>query len=648
MKQRRMLPLLLALCLVCALLPLRASAAGVIEVHSLDELTRALADTPAKPMGARGDGKAPVRVLVLEPSLPDTCGAQRVLHDTETGEYLLEFGSRADAEAAHETLTQTYGLSRCWLDTPEQGAHVLSGASVMQANNWGESVMHLTSYRTDAHVRAHFNTGSPIIAIIDTGVDPNAENLMARSYKSYDFVHQTAVMSDVSSDGDARGHGTCVASILDAMLPENVRFMYLRVFDEDQSAARENVRLALRYAAQEGADVINLSLGWEDDTNTSYTFLDDVLQTANAAGATMVCAAGNARQYADHCYPASSAYTIAVSAVNQDLNYEVYSNYGEKVDFCAPGSGIYATTLGGAMIRCKGTSFSAPHITAAAAELKIIEPAATPARIYQLLRSYAKDLGITGKDNLYGWGIPILPENWSGLIRHIWDGGRLARAATATRIGERVYTCIVCGERRSVTISATGGSTDSGFADVPSAEYYAAPVTWATANGITLGTSDTTFEPDSGCNRAQVVTFLWRAAGSPLPNTRTSRFVDVTPGAYYYSAVLWAVEQGITVGTSDATFSPDAPCTRAQVVTFLHRFHQAGAGDATLGKRSAASGGAARFSDVPADAWYAESVAWAVENGITFGVGGGRFDPDGACTRGQVVTFLYRYAGGAE
>ena len=157
MKKRRIFSLLLALCLVCTLLPLRASAAGVIEVHSLDELTRALADTPAKPMGARGDGKAPVRVLVLEPELPDTCGAQRVLHDTETGEYLLEFGSRADAEAAYETLTQTHGLTRCWLDTPEQGAHVLSGASVMQANSWGENTMQLTSYRTDAHVRAHFN-----------------------------------------------------------------------------------------------------------------------------------------------------------------------------------------------------------------------------------------------------------------------------------------------------------------------------------------------------------------------------------------------------------------------------------------------------------------------------------------------------------
>ena len=170
----------------------------------------------------------------------------------------------------------------------------------------------------------------------------------------------------------------------------------------------------------------------------------------------------------------------------------------------------------------------------------------------------------------------------------------------------------------------------TGFVDVPANAYYADAVEWAVSKGITSGTSATTFSPDMSCTRAQMVTFLWRAAGSPAPKSTVNPFVDIQSGAYYYDAVLWAVEQGITSGTSATTFAPDATVTRGQTVTFLYR----AAGS------PAVTGGS--FADVAADAYYADAVAWAVSENITAGTGNGLFAPDTACTRAQIVTFLYR------
>ena len=168
------------------------------------------------------------------------------------------------------------------------------------------------------------------------------------------------------------------------------------------------------------------------------------------------------------------------------------------------------------------------------------------------------------------------------------------------------------------------------FLDVPAGSYYEDAVIWAVDKGITTGTSATTFHPNGICTRAQIVTFLWRAAGSPEPKAM-STFVDVSADAYYAKAVAWAVENGITGGTGDGKFSPDATCTRAQAVTFLWRANG-----------SPAVSGNAAFSDVAANAYYAAAVTWAEKNGITGGIGGGLFGSDHNCTRAQIVTFLYR------
>lgn len=168
------------------------------------------------------------------------------------------------------------------------------------------------------------------------------------------------------------------------------------------------------------------------------------------------------------------------------------------------------------------------------------------------------------------------------------------------------------------------------FTDVPADAYYADAVKWAVAEGITKGTSDTTFGPDISCTRAQMVTFLWRAAGSPK-TTGSNPFTDVQADSYYYDAVLWAVEQGITSGTSATTFAPDATVTRAQTVTFLWR--QAGAPVVNY---------AMSFTDVDTNAYYGEAVRWAVSEGITSGTRATTFSPDMDCTRAQIVTFMFR------
>lgn len=173
--------------------------------------------------------------------------------------------------------------------------------------------------------------------------------------------------------------------------------------------------------------------------------------------------------------------------------------------------------------------------------------------------------------------------------------------------------------------------SQKGFNDVKPGDYFYDAVNWAVEKGITTGTRATTFSPNASCTRAQIVTFLWRASGSPEPKTASNPFTDVAANAYYCKAVLWAVENGITTGTSATTFSPNAPCTRAQGVTFLWRANG-----------SKAASAAASFTDVASDAYYAPAVAWAAEQNVTGGVGNGLFSPDTTCTRAQIVSMLYR------
>ena len=195
--------------------------------------------------------------------------------------------------------------------------------------------------------------------------------------------------------------------------------------------------------------------------------------------------------------------------------------------------------------------------------------------------------------------------------------------------GNGKYTFTMPASKVEINATFVKEVETSPFSDVSTSAYYYEAVKWAQEKGITGGIGNGLFGPNQPCTRAQIVTFLWRAAGSPEPKTMSS-FADVSMDAYYAKAVAWAVENGITTGTGDGKFSPDATCTRAQSVTFLFR---------AIGKLVNSK---AEFSDVLTDSYYANAVAWAVENGITNGIGDGLFGPDNSCTRAQIATFLFR------
>ena len=202
---------------------------------------------------------------------------------------------------------------------------------------------------------------------------------------------------------------------------------------------------------------------------------------------------------------------------------------------------------------------------------------------------------------------------------------------TIVKVGEKYTFKMPSG---NVTVNATfmeDNTILNYFVDVPTNSYYYDAVLWAVKQGITQGTDSLHFSPDGICTRAQAVTFLWRAAGSPAPKSSAMPFTDVPAGSYYYDAVLWAVEQGITVGTSETTFSPNLNCTRAQIVTFLWR-----------SEKSPAAGTVNPFTDVKSNTYYADGVLWAVGMDITKGTTAATFSPDDDCTRAQIVTFLYR------
>lgn len=199
--------------------------------------------------------------------------------------------------------------------------------------------------------------------------------------------------------------------------------------------------------------------------------------------------------------------------------------------------------------------------------------------------------------------------------------------------GDGEYTFTMPDSKVTVEVTFVEAGDELSFVDVAKSDYYYDAVEWAVENGVTTGVTDTIFAPGNPCTRAQTVTFLWRAAGMPQAANRVNPFTDVSVNDYYYEAVLWAVENGITGGTTATTFSPNATCTRAQVVTFLWRYSKEDASILPM------------FTDVAEGDYYYGAVAWAVENGVTTGVTDTSFVPGNPCTRGQIVTFLYRYMG---
>jgi len=221
--------------------------------------------------------------------------------------------------------------------------------------------------------------------------------------------------------------------------------------------------------------------------------------------------------------------------------------------------------------------------------------------------------------------------------KHSWDNGKVTKEPTTTKEGVKTFACTVCSATKTEKIAKLPAEDKEepkptvSFKDVKKSDFFYTPVQWAVANGVTTGTSKTTFGPEESCIRAQAVTFLWRAAGQPTVKNAKNPFADVKKSDYYYKAVLWAAESGVTSGTSATKFSPNDVCTRGQIVTFLWR--------AQSGKKVSASN---PFKDVKKSDFYYNAVLWAVKNGVTTGTSKTTFGPSENCTRGQIVTFLYR------
>lgn len=238
---------------------------------------------------------------------------------------------------------------------------------------------------------------------------------------------------------------------------------------------------------------------------------------------------------------------------------------------------------------------------------------------FQLARIHYYD---TGSNHKYTDTVYPASCTSTGRIEHVCTCG-IKYTEYLCELGHEFVDniCVRCG---------ASASTD-GFTDISSDKYYFDAINWAVGSGITLGTTESTFSPNDVCTRAQIVTFLWRAAGRPVYNDGVLQFVDVPQSAYYYNAVKWAERNNITEGTDSTHFSPNATCTRAQIVTFLMR-----------AKRFTGDAPDVDFVDVTVGSYYYKAVCWATKYGVTLGTDATHFSPNAGCTRAQVVTFLYR------
>ena len=296
-----------------------------------------------------------------------------------------------------------------------------------------------------------------------------------------------------------------------------------------------------------------------------------------------------------------------------------FQNYQITVDNASVSASIPVATDAGASETCPGSTFT---VSASAQGSGSVKSSASSATVME-----GASVTFTAQ-----------PESGYRLDHWVVNGENAGSAATLTLTVDANTTVIAVFTQIPSSGGSTGGSTtepadETPFTDVSADSPYADAILWAAKNGVTQGKTATTFGPSDSCTRGQIVTVLWRAAGSPAAKGNVAVPADVAPGSYCYDAVAWALENGITKGTTDTTFSPDAPCTRGQAVTFLCR---------AVGTEGTGDTG---FADVGANSFCAGSVKWAVENGVTKGITATTFSPNETCTRGQIVTFLYRAMG---
>lgn len=432
------------------------------------------------------------------------------------------------------------------------------------------------------------------VAIIDTGISSKAipaDNLAEG--RNYIFPARDAE--------DGNGHGTAVAGIIAGNEQAGVkgvspRAVLVPLVYHSSTGDDYAVQGGLNMLAQiirdavdvYGARVINISSGARSDSSV----LRDAVAWAERHGVVVVASAGNDGNDAIH-YPCAYATVICVGTVSEAEDGPAsFSNRYDGVDVLAPGIGLKSLDLEGEAVHVTGTSFSAAWVSGAAAALLETAPDLTPYQIRQLLYSTARDIGQPGYDAKTGWGIADLEA---------------AMARLRDLQGEPFP-----------------------FTDVPQDAYYRNAVIWALKSGVTSGTAASAFSPGMTTTRAQTVTFLWRAMGAPEPRLKENPFADVKENDYYYKAVLWAVEKGVTAGISETAFSPHEVCSEAEVITFLWRaLGRPGA----LGRSELAAGLGEHF--------YTDAAAWADTHGL-FAAARTDFAPWREAPRAHIVTYLYQ------
>ena len=387
------------------------------------------------------------------------------------------------------------------------------------------------------------------------------------------------------------------------------------------------------YAAGDGSFTINGVLDEGASSDSLYLRAQDSAGNLSKQQLALV-----ARQAATYSVTVNGSYAESSGAGDYTANSTVTVRAGVRSGYTFNGwtsdSGV---TFADAS--AEETTFTMPdkNVTVTANWMSSGSPSGggeSSAPVYPVTAEETKNgtVTISPKNAPAGSTVTITVKPDSGyVLESITATGKNGSALPLTDRGNGKYTLTMpAGEIRIKASFMEDNSVLNLFYDVPNSAYYYEAVKWAVKNGITGGVGNNLFAPGQPCTRAQIVTFLWRAAGSPEPKALSS-FTDVAPDAYYAKAVAWAIENGITTGTAAAAFSPDDTCTRAQAVTFLARALNAEAANSALS-----------FTDVAADAYYAKAVAWAVKNGVTDGVGSGLFAPNEHCTRGQIVTFLWR------
>lgn len=352
------------------------------------------------------------RLIVESDRVENTYGASSVYVNEMDHETILQYDSEEKTEEAYDELKQIY--SSCYPDKVVSIENSTMGLPLSQDGengnggySWGSDYMGMNQLKKEAASKGY--TRRVTVAVVDTGI--NSSNAMFRgrtiSSQSYNFFANNKNVQDTF------GHGTHVSGIITDATPANVALLVLKVSNSEGKSSLLTIKTALQYAITKKADVVNLSMGFIDGNAYLYDYLNSTIDKAYERGIPICCAAGNGEPGSRgvnvrYCYPACYSKTIAVSAIDSSYQIASYSNWGSGIDFTAPGTGIVSACYTGGTTALSGTSMAAPHITAAIAYLKMVQPNLSVEGVYRELRAYSRDLGASGKDNYYGWGCPIL------------------------------------------------------------------------------------------------------------------------------------------------------------------------------------------------------------------------------------------------